>query len=540
MRAITKNNRSTGSKLDDLEIYDCTLREGEQAAGASFDLESRIKLFKILDDFGIEYVELGWPVASKEIFDSFEECKKIRKNAKIVAFGSTSIAGNPGEDNNLNSIIGCGADYACIFGKTWLEHIEKQLKISPEENLRRIETSIKFLKENNMHVFYDAEHFFDAFKDDEDYAIRTLVSAAESGAERLILCDTNGGTMPDEAKRIVEYTKKELIKRGIKTGLGVHFHNDCGLALANSLISLPYIIQVQGTINGIGERIGNLNFSEFLPVYMKKIGGTLDIKLENLKKLNEEAFRLSGLEIPESRAFVGDNAFAHKGGIHIDAKNKGASYEHVVPEDFGNKSVTILNTLGGRSSVVKVAEQFGYCLDKKDPEVQKKITGLFEALKDLEIRGYRIGAIPAEQFLLIEKYFGNLIDFFNIERWDLNTSKNDGKEESEFFVRCILNGAVFEDKTKIEGGPVDAAYKTISKILASKYSLIRELKLSDFHVSIVRGRGEESNVRTAITFENREIFHTVGVDNNIIQSAIEALTKGFKYYLNKVYKSGRE
>ncbi len=522
--------------MSELEIYDTTLREGEQAAGANFNIEDRIKICKMLDEFGVDYIELGWPVASKEIFDSFHKCMPISKKAKIVAFGSTSINKNIESDENLNSLINCGTKIACIFGKSHLEHVEKQLRISPEENLKRISDSIKFLKKNNIKVFYDAEHYFDAFKQDKVYSIKTLISALESGAERIILCDTNGGVLPNEAEQIVKETKKELESKGFKPELGLHFHDDSGLALANTLACLSYAKQVQGTINGIGERVGNLNFSEFLPVYIKKMKKVKEINLKKLKEINEEVFRLGGMDIPESRAFVGETAFAHKGGVHTDATSKGASYEHELPEDFGNKRIILLNTLGGRSCVISVAKDFGYELNKNNPELNEKIKNLFEELRKMEKNGYRIGAIKAEQFLLIEKYFGNLKKFFEIEEWNVNTSYINEKEESEFSMGYKINNKLEEESLVVKGGPVDAAYKTIIKALSKKYSEVNNLKLVDFHVSIAKSNREESSVRTLIVFNDGEEFETVGVDANIIQSAIEALVKGFRYYLNRNYK----
>ncbi|MBU3907254.1 MAG: citramalate synthase [Nanoarchaeota archaeon] len=517
-----------------LEIYDCTPREGEQAAEASFSLEDRISLFKLLDNFGADYVELGWPLASADISKSFKECMKLEKKSKIIAFGSTSIKENPDEDPNLNSIVESGAEYACIFGKTWLEHIANQLRITPEENLLRIKKSVTFLKDKEIKVFYDAEHFFDGFKDNKYYSLETLKAASDAGAERLVLCDTNGGSFPQEAETIVKQTREFLNLYKIKTGLGVHFHNDRGLALPNTLISLPYIVQVQGTMGGIGERVGNLDFSNFLPVY-QKLGGELNVNLKKLKEVNEEVCRLSGLEMPENKSFVGNLAFAHKGGVHIDAVRKGGGrlYEHANPEDYGNKRIILLNTLGGSSGVISVAEQFGYRLDKKDPEMQRKITELFLELKELESRGYRVGAIPAEQFLLVEKYFGNLENLFEIEKWKVETGRTNGKEESEFYVKMKINGGSYEENLRIGGGPVDAAYKTISMLLSKRYPEMSKLQLTDFHVGIARRMKEESSVRTKISFQGNERFQIVGVDNNIIESALEALTKGFRYHINR-------
>ena len=562
-----------------LEIYDCILREGEQAEGASFSFKDRIELALKLDEFGVDYIELGWPIVSSEIFDSFRAVISRIKKAKVVAFGSTSIKENPAEDKNLNSILDCGAKYACIFGKSSLMHVEKQLKISREENLNKIYSSIKFLTDNGIKVFYDAEHYFDSFIINKEYALNSLIKALEAGADRIILCDTNGGILPDKAKEIIKDTKETLKKKGFDVKLGVHFHDDCGLALANTLACLPYIIQVQGTINGTGERLGNLNFSEFLPVYMKKLGNKLEINLKELKKLNEEAFRLSGIEIPEKRAFVGERAFSHKAGVHIDAHSKGASYEHEAPQDFGNKRTILLNSLGGRSSIINLAEQFGYKLDKENVNVRENIEELFKELKECEVAGYKIGSIKAEQFLLIEKYFGEFNklnspsstpkksfegifgpknssegifrkpkktdgfdDFsknilaFNILEWEIKSEFKNRKEVSNFKVVCRVNNEIIEGEMSVEGGPVDAAFKTLKKILSKKFSQIEELNILDFHVSIARQNSEESSVRTRIDFTNKEEFSCVGVDKNMLGSAIEALEKGFRFYLLNLMK----
>jgi 2-isopropylmalate synthase len=516
-----------------LELYDCTLREGEQAAGASFDLNGRVKLFSKLDDFGFDFIELGWPLASQEIRDSFKLCKSVRKNAKLVAFGSTSIKADVNEDSNLRTILETKADYACIFGKSHLEHVKKQLKLTPQENLKRISDSIHFLRKNGLPVFYDAEHYFDAFKKHQQYALGTLESALEAGAERLILCDTNGGLMPVEAEAILRKTQEIFPK----AKLGVHFHNDCGLSLANALVCLPYAVQIQGTINGIGERVGNLDFSEFIPVYRNKLSGNLKVKTKKLKELADFAYQVCGLEVPVSRPFVGDSAFAHKGGVHIDAVNKGASYEHMNPEDFGNKRIIVLNTLGGSAGVIAVARQFGYELDKNNPNTKEKISQLFEELGVLEKKGYQIGAIPAEQELLIQKYFGDIHTFFSLGKHRFETEKTKDEEISTFRADYLINGRGRSHILTLRGGPIDVAYKSMLRVISSKYPKISNLKIRDFHVGIAKRSSEESTVRTVVEFEDGHIFRTVGVDSNILESGVEALAKGFHYYLNKVYKS---
>ncbi len=534
-----QSHKQIAKQTMSIEIYDCTLREGEQAAGASFNFQDRIKLFKKLDDLGVDYIELGWPIASEDILKSFHECEKILKNSKIVAFGSTSTKENPEEDKNLQSILDSRAKFACIFGKSWLEHVDKQLNITPEENIERIKKSIKFLKNKNIKVFYDAEHFFDGFLSNKDYAIKTLVEASRAGAERLILCDTNGGIFPDKARQIVQEVREHLDNLGIKTPLGVHFHNDRGLALASALSCLEYIKQVQGTINGRGERIGNLNLSEFLPNY-ESLGFNLNIDLKKLKETVEEAFRSSGIPTPGNMPFVGKEAFAHKGGIHQDAINKGASYEHSIPEEYGNKRVALLNTLGGTSSVVAVARHFGHEIDKKDEHTREKIENLFKELREYEKEGYRIEALPAEQFLLIEKYFGNLKEYIKIDSWKIETGMHDSKEKSKFIVNGEVENNPFKTELEIEGGPINAAFKTLKNLLIKNHPEVENLHLSDYHVEIAKRSEEASTVRTAILFKDHELFEVVGVSENIIDSSILALCKGFKYYLNKTLKEQKK
>jgi len=517
-----------------LEIYDATLREGEQSARVSFSKEDRIKLFKLLDDFGMHYIELGWPVVSKEIKDSFKDCLEIAKNSEVVAFGSTSFKENVEEDDNLKAIVETGVRYACIFGKTWDVHIEKQLNITKQKNLGKIKQSIGFLKDKGLEVFYDAEHFFDGFKSDSDYALQTLKAAGEAGAKRVVLCDTNGGLMPDEAKEIVKKVRDFFDEKKLSSEIGVHFHDDCGLALANTLNSLEYVKQVQGTINGTGERIGNLDFSEFIPIYIKKIGKEIKgIDVKKIKDINDLAYLVSGNEIPENKPFVGRTAFLHKGGVHVDATKKGASYEQANPEDFGNKRIILLNTLGGASAVENVAKEFGYEIDKKDPETKEKIKDLFKELRYSEIKGYKLGDIRAEQFLLIKKYFEKLEEVIKIKNWNIQTGFSEGDEKSIFYAKGIVCGKEFEDIEMVKGGPVNAIYKLMQKVLLNEYPEIKKLRLLDFHVEIANRNKEESSVRTVITFENHEIFRTVGVDRNIIASAMEALEKGFRYFINK-------
>lgn len=511
------------------EIYDCTLREGEQMAGASFSLNDRLKIVKALDEFGVDYIELGWPVSSPETMKAFHEAEKLSlKKAKIVAFGSTSISDNMLEDKNLNSLVESRAKYACIFGKTWLPHIEMQLRISAEENLKKISESIKFLKDKKMNVFYDAEHYFDGFENNKEYALKTLEKAAEAGALRLILCDTRGGKLPEEVLEIVKETKRQLEAKKISIELGVHFHNDSGLALANTLVALPYINQIQATINGFGERVGNLDLCEIVPTLALKKSISLNVDLKKLKEISGLLYDATNLPRQMRQPYVSDRAFSHKGGVHIDAERKGASYQHINPEILGLNSSLLLNSLGGASGVIHTAEKFGYKLDKNNKETGEKIKEILEGLLELEKAGYDLGDIEAEQFFVIEKHFGDLREFFSIEDWNVKTHK--------FGSLCELigrvNGEVLHIEKKVNGGPVEAMYEAMKELIGKKYN-IKCLELIDFKVRIAKQSGVESSVRTRITFSNGEEFETVGVSQNILESALEALRKGFQYYLHQ-------
>lgn len=521
--------------MTNLEIYDCTLREGEQAAGVRFSVHERLEIAKALSDIGVDYIELGWPV-HPEVLEAFHEVKKLKLKSKIVAFGSTSISENAEEDKNLESLIKSRAEYACIFGKSWLEHVEKQLRISAEENLKKISDSITFLRNNGMKVFYDAEHYFDAFKSNKSYALQTLKTASDAGAERIILCETNGGAMPDEVKQIIKETKEYLDKNNITAGLGVHFHNDCGLALANTLESLDYVKQIQATVNGIGERVGNADLCEVVPVLILKKGKTLNVDLEGLKDLSELVYDAANLPGQITQAFVSSHAFSHKGGVHIDATRKGASYEHINPEELGLNHKLMLSSLGGAACITSAAEKFGYKIDKRDEATKKKISDILEELAELEKKGYDCGDIEAEQFMLIEKHLGNFKTFFKINEWNVRT---DSENRSVFYMRLDINGNEHETEKEIKkevmGGPVDAAYKAMLELISNSYPEISELELSDYKIRIVKSKGVESTVRTRIEFSNGEEFSTVGVSDNIIKSNIEAIEKAFNYYLNRKY-----
>src|SRR3989338_177394 len=515
-------------------LFDTTLRDGLQNSEANMTLKDKVRTFEYLDSLGIQFIEVAWPASPNFDPDIFERCRKVRKQAKIVAFGSTSINKDPRKDLNLLSILQSGADYACIFGKSWLLHVDKQLKITPQENLERIAKSISFLRENKMPVIFDAEHYFDGFKDNKEYAIDCLVAANKAGAEYLIFCDTRGGTLPHEVVEIIKTTKMMLNKRGIESRLGTHFHDDSGVAVANALCTADLVDMIQGTINGLGERVGNLNLVTFAADWVYKMGGFIELDWKKTKHTCEEIWRMAGLKAPGNAPYVGANAFAHKGGVHIDAMNKGASYEHIAPEIFGNERLLLLTTQGGRGSILSVAQKFGYTFDKNDPVFREKTDRLFKRLKHLEDKGYRIEAIPAEQFLLIEEYFGNLEKFFEISETEIRTRFGEHiGEVSESYINGIINGEHIRKEEKVHGGPIYALYHAIFGMLSPKYPIVKNLKINDFHVDLARYHGAQSTVRVPITFSDGEYFTTIGVGDNLLKASKEAIEKGVRYYLQK-------
>jgi len=503
-----------------------------QALYASASLTDKVNLFSDIQRLNADIIELGWPT-SEEHLKLFERCRKIKKNSKIAAFGSTSKERDPERDFNLDMIVRTKADYACIFGKTWMNHVSLQLRLNPEENLGRIGESVKFLRKKEMKVIYDAEHFFDGYKDNPRYALATLKAAHEAGAEYLVLCDTNGGTMMHEAVNIINEVKVGLREKGINAKLGTHFHNDCEMAVANALYTAPDVEMIQGTVNGMGERVGNLNWVTFAANWVYKMKNNLNLNWKYMTFVSLEAFKMAGLPVPNNLAYVGPAAFAHKGGIHIDAIRKGAIYEHIDPGIFGNERVLLLTTQGGKASILNVAEKFGYQFDKNNPKFKKNVDRMFERLKTLESRGYRMEALPAEHFLLLEQYFGNFKNHFEIRKAEILSRFDKKSEKSKASLKFAVDERKVGGNSEVHGGPIHAFYHEALKTLGKEYKELRGLKILDYHVDLARRHGADSTTRTAVTLNNGESFTTVGVSDNILKSGAEAIMKGFNYYLNE-------
>lgn len=517
-----------------MELYDATLREGPQSREVNLSVTDKLEIVKALDDFGVDYIELGWPGSNPKDMETFLEAAKLKlKNAKIAAFGSTKRKGIKAEDDaNLQAILKSKAKVATIFGKTIKEHIEKQLNATLDENLSIIKESVAFLKSKGLTVFYDAEHFFDGYKDDKEYALKCLNAALAGKADCLVLCDTNGGCLPSEILSTVKEIREKL---GKKVNLGIHLHNDSGCAVANTLIVSPYLRQVQVTVNGFGERTGNADLCQVVPnLILKKNVKFSKVRIEKLKALSDLVYVLANIKQNKAQPYVGKNAFSHKGGVHVDAVMKGASYEHINPDLVGNKRDIVLSELSGKANIVEVAKSFGIKASKDDPRAK----AMLEEVEKMEKKGYNIGDVRAEKALLVNKYFGSKKGTYEIDTWKIMSERR-GEEFSE----CVLTGKV--DGKQIEvvaplrgGGPVGATYRAIQKLLATDKNIkkdVNKVELTNYKVMMAEDKGPESSVRVYIEFQaNGNLWGNVGVSTNILEASLEAIKKGFQYYLSEI------
>ncbi|MBF0275184.1 MAG: citramalate synthase [Nitrospinae bacterium] len=513
-----------------IQLYDSTLRDGTQAEEIAFSLEDKLLITEELDSFGIDYIEGGWPGSNPKDAGYFEKVKKLNlKHAKITAFGSTRRAGvDADKDVNLKMLVDGNPDAFTVFGKTWDLHVTDALKISLEENLEIVEDSISYLRGQGKPVFYDAEHFFDGYKHNPDYAIKVLQAAEKGGAEVLVLCDTNGGTLPNEVSEIIEEVKDS-------TGVpfGIHTHNDSELAVANSLIAIKQgAIQVQGTINGYGERCGNANLCSIIPALLFKMGYEElreRIKIDKLTQLSNFVTEIANLKAMNYRPYVGKSAFAHKGGIHVNAilKNK-KTYEHIEPELVGNSQRVLVSDLSGRSNIEYKAEQFGIDINSKDP----KIINILQDLKELENAGFVYEGAEASFKLLMLKVMGKSPEHFFINRLQVNVLVNDETITEAVIKLETPDGNVVH--TAAEGnGPVNALDNALRKALEHFYPCLKEVKLVDFKVRILDETvGTEAKTRVLIESSDGEnSWGTVGVSENIINAAWSALLDSICYKL---------
>ena len=513
-----------------LEIYDTTLRDGAQAEDVSFSAEDKVRIAQKLDDLGVHFIEGGWPGANPKDIEFFRMIKTIPlKHANVIAFGSTRKASNTvRKDPNLQALLAAETKTITLFGKTWSLHVTDALGISLAKNLELIDDSIAYLRGKGRRVFYDAEHFFDGYKTNPDYALTTIRKAVEAGAERVILCDTNGGTMPWEIREICRVVQGEC---GVP--LGIHAHNDCEMAVANSLVAIETgILQVQGTINGIGERCGNANLCSIIPnLELKMKRHTLADRLSHLKDVAGFVTEIANLMPNKHQPYVGDSAFAHKGGVHIHAVLKNpATYEHVDPARVGNRQRMLVSDYGGRSGLLDKIEHYGIKL----PKDHSKVDELIHALKDRESQGYQFEGAEGSFELLMRKVMGSHRPAFQLLGFRVIVEKKqeDGPPLSEATVMVKVGQAV-EHTAAIGAGPVNALDHALRKALEKFYPQLREVKLLDYKVRVLAAnKGTESKVRVLIeSGDHKDKWGTVGVSENIIEATWQALADSIEYKL---------
>ena len=515
-------------------IYDTTLRDGTQGEGVSMSVAAKLRLAEKMDSFGIDFIEGGWPGSNPRDMAFFEEVRKINlKHAKISAFGSTRRANlKAEEDPQLRLLLDAGTPYITIFGKTWLLHVREVIKTTPEENLKMIEESVRFLAKAGRRVIYDAEHFFDGFKDDPDYALETLKAARRGGAEFLCLCDTNGGTMISEFEKIIP----KVLDIAGDLPVGIHCHNDCGLGVALSTEAVRMGARmVQGTLNGLGERNGNANLCTIIPNLVLKHGMKLSCG-ENLRRLRDLSLftdEMVNLRSDSRLPYVGASSFVHKGGVHADAVNKVArSYEHIDPALVGNRTRVLVSDMSGRASIMMKARDLGVEINPKDPAIK----AFLKELKELEFRGYEYEAADASFSLLLSKFLKKYKPHFKVISYRVIVERDDSGAvaNSEATVKLEINGEMRHTVAEARG-PVEALDGALRKALCGDYPQLKGVRLTDFKVRILDGKaGTGAMTRVMIeSEENGKIWGTVGASENIIEASWEALKDSIEYKLSQ-------
>ena len=510
-------------------IYDTTLRDGTQGEGVSFSVNSKIRIVKTLDQFGIDYIEGGWPGSNPRDMSFFEEVKKIElEHSKIAAFGSTRRAKvKVEEDPQIQMLLDAETPVITIFGKTWLLHVTEILRTTPEENMQMIEDSVSYLVQNGREVIYDAEHFFDGYLDNPEYAIQTLEAAVRGGTKTIALCDTNGGKLVQEVKEITS----EVVAHFPGIRVGVHCHNDIGLGVAVSLAGVEAgALQIQGVMNGFGERNGNANLTSIIPTLGLKMGKKMNCSV-HLNKLRDISLFIDDMANlrPDIRApYVGATSFAHKGGVHANAVEKvRRSYEHIDPKLVGNRTRVLVSDMSGRSSVMMKAREMGVELDETSPQMKSFI----KELKELEFRGYEYEAADASFQLLVERFLkGREALFELIDYRVIVEHRGEAGLLSEATVKINVNGNIRHTVAESHG-PIGALDLALRRALENDYPVIKDLQLVDYKVRILEGAdGAQSKIRVQMeSTDGKETWGTVGASDNVIEASWAALQDSMEY-----------
>jgi 2-isopropylmalate synthase len=513
-------------------LYDTTLRDGTQGEQVNLSAEDKLKITHKLDDIGIHYIEGGWPGSNPKDARFFKMAKNsVYKNSRLIAFGSTRRSQiKPEEDSSIKAILKAETETVAIFGKTWDLHATEILQVSLEENIAMIEDTTYYLKNRDREVIYDAEHFFDGYKRNPEYALKTINAAIDGGADMIVLCDTNGGTLPEEVQDIMETLMPQF-----SIPFGIHVHNDCGLAVANSLMAVRCgAVMVQGTINGYGERCGNVDLISVIGNLQLKMGYEC-LSTEQLKHLTELSRFISDVaNVPplNQRPFVGKSAFAHKGGVHVSAVLKNTiAYEHIDPGEVGNRRRVLVSDLSGKSNIEFKTREMNIRLGDNGHDSKK----IVDVVKSLEDKGYQFEAAEGSLELLIKKVSGQFKEPFSLESLRVTIEKNREDESTSHATIKISVGEEHEITAAEGDGPVNALDNALRKALNGFFPEIREMRLVDFKVRVIEGTdGTGAKVRVRIdSRDSQEIWSTVGVSENIIEASWQALVDSVQYKLLK-------
>jgi len=515
-----------------IEIYDTTLRDGAQGQNVSLSLQDKLMIALRLDDLGVDYIEGGYPLSNAKDVAFFREVAQLHlKRAKLVAFGMTRRKGvAAGKDEGMRSLVAAKTDVVAIVGKTWDLHVKEVLRIREKENLNMIADSVRFCAKRGREVIYDAEHFFDGYVANPEYALQTLLVAQEAGASCICLCDTNGGSLPGRIAELVDAIRPHLSVR-----LGIHTHNDAGLAVANSLVGIEHgVTHVQGTINGIGERCGNADLTTVAANLALKLNKDVlvDGSLQRLTEISRYVYEIVNLVPAEGQPYVGPAAFAHKGGMHIHAIRRLAkSYEHVSPERVGNSRRVLISEMSGASSV---AEKIGRKLDiEHDKPLQRR---LLKRLQEYEDEGFVYESAEASFELLCWKELNAYKPFWELDHWRAVAlrSSEEASPNTEVIIKLKVDGHC-EHQVSDGHGPVDAMAHALVRALRPHYPNVERIRLIDYKVRVINPRAATAaRVRVTIEFrdeDTHEIFGTVGVSENIIEASWMALVDGIEYKL---------
>lgn len=516
-------------KIKKVAIYDTTLRDGSQSEGISFTVKDKMRIASKLDELGVDFIEGGWPGSNPKDNEFFAMAKKQLKlkNSRLTAFGSTRRSGVvPAKDQVLGQLLKAETGYVTIFGKSWDLHVKQVLRTSLADNLDMVESSVKFLVKKGRKVFFDAEHFFDGYKDNPEYAIDTLKAAVSGGAEAVVLCDTNGGCLTSQIFEIVEEASSK-----VKIPLGIHVHNDAEMAVANSIAAIQAgCIHVQGTFNGYGERCGNANLVSIIPAIKYKLGMEClsEFAFKDLTEASMYIAEIANVKQANSQPYVGKSAFAHKAGVHVNAVLKNSrSYEHLDPAKVGNKRRMLISELSGRSSIIDKAGEMGIKIDPSSSAA----SDILNHVQDLENKGYQFELAEASLLLLMKRASAHVKKHFELKDFRVIVeSRSGGEIVSEATVKVEV-GEELRHTVSLGDGPVHAMDQAIRKSLSEFYPALNEMRLSDFRVRVLDEKsGTAASVRVLIQSEDGvDSWWTVGVSENIIEASWMALKDSIEY-----------